>query len=216
MKKAILIISIGLIGCSRPNGQIETINADTLYKASSLDTLRVLKNTIDNFSKSIVYSDIDSDSLLIYNKDLEDLILLYKREGKLVNEKRYEGSDCAGKYRQFRFNNNQLTINKSSCGDYGFSNSQFLMNGDSLLTVRKYEALWMVTSKDFEMVITEQIFFFNAGSLTLKEREKTVSDWVGFDLKNIPFNSSMILGHKEYDELKKEYLALLTYELVGD
>ena len=209
MKRFNLILLVGLLSCSRTDRQTG-IKVNTVDRFDTLDTLHPPINTIDNYSAAFIYINTDSDSLLLDNGDFGNLIPLYRTKGKLVKEKEYGSDDCAGKYKQFELNGGRLTINKSSCGDYGFSNSQFLIKNDSLLQVRKYEVLWNVANKEFELGITEQIFFFNAGRLTLKERHKTVSDWIGFDLREVPFNSNSIVGHKEYDNLKKEHADLLT------
>ncbi len=215
MERFILIALVGLLSCSRANRPTE-IATDVIDKSDSLDTIYTSINSIDNYSAAFIYMDTDSDSLLLDNEDFDNLIPLYKANGKLIEEKEYGSGDCAGKYRQFELNDGRLTIDKSSCGDYGFANGEFLMIGDSLLRVRKYEVQWNVLNKDYQLEISEQIFVFNNRWLTLKERYKTTNDWIGFDLTDIPFKSSSIDGQKEYDDLKKELAELLTYELIGE
>lgn len=214
MARFIFITLMVLLSCSKTDRPIEIDAKNTVEK--KWDTLNVKGNAVDNYSAAIIYTDTDSDSLLLDNQDFDNLIPLYRTKGKLIKVETYGGGDCEGKYKEFDLNGERLTINKSSCGDYGFSNSQFLMRGDSLLRARKYDVQWNVVNKEFELDIIEQIFLFNVGRLTLKERKKSVNDWIGFDLKDIPFKSSLIDGNKEYANLKKELAELPTYELLDD
>lgn len=200
----ISIIILGLLSCTKTTQQTEIKTTDNVT------------NTVDNYSASAIYSSDESDSLLLSHSDFEKIILTFRVQGTKIKEKEYGGGDCWGRYKRFLLNGDTLTINKNSCGDYGFSNSQFLTKGDSISIVRKFEMQWSADSTETKFIVLEQIYTFKEGQLTINEKTKTILDWKGYDLKELPFKSRTTNGQQEYTDLKNELRELLTYELIED
>jgi hypothetical protein len=199
----VAFISVILSGCSRTDRSIDNKGNDTLEKLRMVDS-----NEVDTYAAAYVYMDFDSDSLLLQNEDFDNLVPRFLAKGKPLKVGGYPGDDCSSKFRQFALNDSLLTVYKYNCGDYGFGNSQYLVGHDSIQKARIYEARWNVSSKKFELDITEQIYLWDDNQLTVRERHKVVHDYVDLDLRGIPFKLK-IVGIKEYRDLIKEYRQLI-------
>src|SRR5688500_10947890 len=127
-----IILIIGLLSCSK-TGKEQSIAAADSSRNLKVDSVRTTKTAMDDYEASLIYSDSESDSLLLDNLDLRNLISLFKTKGSKVQDKEYQGGDCGGKFTRLTYKGDTLTIDKYSCGDYGFGNSQYLTNDDSLI-----------------------------------------------------------------------------------
>jgi len=208
-----IIITIGLISCSRTEKQQLSFSADS-SKTEKTDSARAAKTTMDDYEASFIYSSSDSDSLLLDNLDLKNLISLFKTKGSLIQDKEYSGGDCGGKFKRLLYNGDTLTIDKYGCGDYGFGNSQYLTNDDSLKLVRNYKMEWSAQPDRIEFTVTEKIYEFGVSKVTISERMKVINGWRNFDFSNVPFATSTSGGQIEYMELKKEQKELLNLDVL--
>jgi hypothetical protein len=200
---SVAILWVILSGCSRSSRTEEAKGNDTLVKMKKVEL-----NQEDTYTAAYVYMDVDSDSLLLQNENFDNLVPLFLSEGKLLSEGEYPGDDCSSKHRQFGLMDRLLTIYKYTCGEYGFGNSQYLLRNDSIQKARIYQARWNVSSKEFEMDITEQIYFWDGNRFTVRERHKVVHDYVDLDLRGIPFKSKIVEA-KEYNDFMKEYRQII-------
>lgn len=208
IERNILIVLLLFLGCSRADRSAESGVADTLRKQLKSNSRTVTTNEVNTYSAAYVYMDLDSDSLLLQNEDFDNIVPRFLREGKILKEEEYPGDDCSSKCRIFGLNDNLLTIYKYDCGEYGFGNSQYLVRHDSIQKLRNYRTTWNITSKEFELDLTEQIYFWDGKQFTVRERHKVVHDYLDLDLRGIPFKSK-IVGTKEYRDLIKEYRQII-------
>jgi len=208
-----IVLIIGLLSCSRTEKQQLSFSADS-SKMEKTDSPHAAMATMDDYEASIIYSSGDSDSLLLDNQDIKNLISLFKTKGSLVQEKEYSGGDCGGKFKRLLYNGDTLTIDKYGCGDYGFGNSQYLTNDDSLKLVRNYEMEWSAQPDRIEFTVTEKIYEFGKGKVTIRERMKVTNGWRNFDFANIPFVTTTSTGQTDYVDLKKAQKELLNHEVL--
>lgn len=208
-----IILLLGLLSCSRTEKEKPGITVDSTVRLKT-DSPSVAKTVMGDYEASLLYSSSDSDSLLLDNDDLENLISLFKMKGSRIQEKEYLGGDCSGKFTRFIYGGDTLTIDKYSYGDYGFGNSQYLTHEDSLKLVRKYKMEWSAKLDKIEFNVTEKIYKFSNGKVIISERMKIVNGWRDFDFVNIPFVTTTSAGQIEYRNLKKEQSELLNHEVL--
>ena len=65
-----------------------------------------------------------------------------------------------------------LTIDKYDCGDYGFGNTLFITNADSLMYVREFSVEWSPDDDGNVFHVNENIFEFSTTGLVKRTRTK--------------------------------------------
>jgi hypothetical protein len=208
-----IILTIGLLSCSKTEKEQSIATADS-SRILKVDSVRAAKTDMDDYEASLIYSNSDSDSLLLDDLDMKNLISLFKTKGSKIQDKEYAGGDCGGKFIRLIYAGDTLTIDKYSCGDYGFGNRQYLTSDDSLKLVRNYKMEWSAQTEKMEFTVTEKIYEFGIGKATISERMKVIDGWRNFDFVNIPFVTTTSAGQTDYMDLKKEQKELLTHEVL--
>jgi hypothetical protein len=198
-----LILVLGLFSCSRLDKQSENKMTDS----SSLQTPAV----VNEYELASVYQNLDSDSLLVDKVDFVKF-LGFLKEGTRIKEMEYEGGDCGGKFRQMVLGGDTLTIDKYGCGDYGFGNTEFVTQGDSLRYVREYKMEWSPDDKGNVFDVSESVYEFSAIGSTKRTRTKSIKGWKDFRINDKDFEEIRLPGQSEYFEFKKELKELVVRE----
>jgi hypothetical protein len=202
---------VGLTGCTRTEKEQSAVTVSS-GETASLDSAVAVKSTMSDYEASFIYSSSDSDSLLIDIPEVGRIVASFKRQGTLIQNNDFSGGDCESKLRRLVYNRDTLTIEKYSCGDYGFGNSQYLTHDDSLKFVRLYTMKWLAESgEQTEYKVTEKVYTFGTGRVTINERTKMITGWRDFYLVDIPFEKTTSSGQNEYVDLTKEHRELLNY-----
>ena len=190
-----LVLSVNF-SCSQTGKKTTYSDVNDLKK----DTLKIQSE----YDKSLIYSNPDNENLLIESETFLDTVARMKKQGKLIYEKEFGAGDCFGKVKIFNDNQDTLFIKKIDCGDYGFGNTQFLMENDSIKVARFYNYQFLVSENKTLFKIIEQIYNFE--KMTLKERQKIVEPWTEYSLKDIPFSTSKFSRTEKEKKYRKEII----------
>jgi len=196
-----LIFAFGLLSCSQPRQS----------DSQTTDSSSLPDNLANDYNLASTDRDPDSESLLADNDDLV-MYSKFSTNGTNIREKEYGGGDCGGKFKQIVLETDTLTIDKYDCGDYGFGNTEYIKDGDSLRYVRKYKMEWSPDDKGNEFKVSETIYEFSTIGLTKRTRAKSIKGWSEFRINEENFEESRISGQLEYNELKKELKDLVLKE----
>lgn len=194
----LLILITGLFSCTRTK---ESLNSDV-----AIDSLE--SSPQDDYVASTIYRSLDSDSLLIDKKTVDEFLLNFIINGKLIRKHEYGGRDCDSAYKTYKLDNNTsiLTIDKYDCGDYGFGNSQYLTSGDSITYVREFAVEWDATNDKTSYKVTERLIKFKNGRTQLKERQKSIDRLTDLRFGNLQFRDIEQLTNDEYSRIRKELI----------
>lgn len=201
----LLIMAILLINCNNQqsvNNAIVYNNQDTVKKDTSLDRVnRVFNNPfrdINNFD--ISFGDNFIDSLLVsYVKNARTAITFTKDI--------CIGDNCES-YKTIvdKQENTVLYLFKGDGGEYGFSNDQYFLRGDSLIYVRNFNVnveTWPTDSTDTKWKIEEVVYHFQTNQSYTRNRTGYTSnlDKFDFSLKNMTAKTSSAINvEKLYQE----------------
>lgn len=223
MSKILLVLALTtfMTGCIKKQAKIDNskIKADTLIKKTNaqipFENSDSVKQKADKFFND-ESRDINNFASKIYNELFDSLNIQFTNNKEVQTT--IKNNLCAGdyclSYKILKDNQNKsaLYLFKADCGEYGFSNDQFLLKNDSLVSVRNFK----IEIKDFPTEtsptiwsIEENIYKFSKTTVTIKSRKKLVKDILLYDWKRetMQFTSqtkykSDIYDRKE-DELKK-------------
>jgi hypothetical protein len=205
-KILLLIFVLGLISCSETNKQSESKTSDT---TSTQDVV------VNEYELALIYRDLDSDSLLA-DKDDQLKLLKFLTKGIKIKEKEYGSGDCEGKFKQLALHEDTLTIDKYDCGDYGFGNTEFILDSDSLKYVREFKIEWSPDDKENELSVSETTYEFTSSNLKKRTRTKSIKGWKDFRIDDVNFEESTLPGHEEYNKFKKELKNITLKEKLGE
>ena len=124
---------------------------------------------INGYEFASAYRELDSDSLVLRKADIVKFSRFYT-DGIKIRELEYGGGDCDGKFMQRILGTDTLTIDKYDCGDYGFGNTLFITNADSLRYVRKFSIEWSPDDDGNVFHVNENIFEFSTAGLVKRTR----------------------------------------------
>lgn len=163
MKKILLIIFIlGFIGCSKTEQESGGNATDSFAPERPVET---------GYEFASAYRELDSDSLLLGKGDIVEFSRFYTN-GIKIREQEYGGGDCDGKFMLQVLGADTLTIEKYDCGDYGFGNTLFITNADSLMYVREFSVEWSPDDDGNVFHVNENIFEFSTTGLVKRTRTK--------------------------------------------
>jgi hypothetical protein len=200
-----VIFVLALFSCSRTR-QSEN------QKADSSSTVA---NAGNDYELASINRTLDSDSLLA-SKDVVMKFSEFLKKGTKFKENEYGGGDCYGKFKQIDLGVATLTIDKYDCGDYGFGNTEFITDGDSLRYVRQFKIEWSPGDKGNEFKVSETIYEFSTRGISKKTRAKSIEEWKDFRINDGKFEESSNSGQSEYNELKKELRDLALKEKLDE
>jgi hypothetical protein len=109
-----------------------------------------------------------------------------------------------------------LTIDKHDCGDYGFGNSEFITEGDSLRYARKYKMEWSPDDKGNQFNVSETIYEFSNDSVIKRTREKSTKGWKDYTINDLTFEETRLPAQGEYIELKNQLRNLTLKEKLNE
>jgi hypothetical protein len=187
-----LILVFGFVSCWQATRQSKSTISESTRQ----------NDVVNEYELASIYRDVDSDSLLAASADkskLADFIT----NGTKIEEKEYGGGDCDGKFKRFVLDEDTLTIDKYDCGDYGFGNTGFVSNHDSLRYVREYKIEWFPGDEENEYNVSETIYEFTANKLTKRTRTKSIKDWKDFKIDDMNFAESRLPAQDECSKFKK-------------
>jgi hypothetical protein len=204
MKIGLILILVVLFSCTRTEKKSDiSILSESIKDTSTIE---------GDFSSSIVYSSSDNNNLLMESNDYLDIITRLMTKENQIYDKEFGGGDCEGRVKIFAENSDTLFLEKTDCGDYGFGNTLFLKNCDSLIFVRYYKYDWDIKDKKMVFNISEKIYNFE--NQTLFERRKVVEPWIEYSLNDIPFSTSTFSRTEKNNEFSKEIIELKTFEIL--
>jgi hypothetical protein len=210
MRKTLpLIFALALFSCSRLDKHSENKMTDS----SSVQTDVVNEDVVNEYELAWEYQNLDSDSLLVDKADFVKFLVFLKK-GTRIKEMEYEGGDCGGKFRQMVLQTDTLTIDKYGCGDYGFGNTEFITEGDSLKYVREYRMDWSPDDHGNVFEVSESIYDFSTIGSTKRTRKKSTKGWKDFRINDRHFEETPLSGQSEYFEFKKELKELILREKI--
>jgi hypothetical protein len=195
----VITFAMMLFGCVQRKAEVQNIN-DSIAEADTVPKDVLGGGVVDLAAPST--SDATRDSLFISDSVFSQLTKDFYSNARQVQVKHFGGGDCEGWFKRFVMDTDTFTVDCMYCGEYGFSNAQFINRKDSILMVRIFDVDNLIP----DYSVSEMIYTFKGEVLTLSVRSKTINDTYNseisfgdssFDVKTI-FNSQ-----KEYSEMKK-------------
>lgn len=203
MTKTLLLIS-GLIicACGQNKSSIKEEMVDSTEQVSSIDQSLDILIKDDLLWKG--YRSLDSDSLSTNDRTSDSILVVFIQNGEMTEKKSYSGGDCEGLYKVYstKDKNFTLIVDKFDCGDYGFSNNQYLTNRDSIVFFREFIVNWY-NREIYDA--TERIITFNNGKTLIKERSVPISEYIKLEFKaQDAFKDSLVVNDIVYKKLKQD------------
>lgn len=211
MKNTTLILLTIIFWTSCNNRPVEsnktTQNIDSLQRDSSLyKTNKILDNPfrdINNFEFEVGHEFIDS----IHSKYLQTVEYTIDKDICL-------GDNCES-YQTFINSEDNVILYffKGDGGEYGFSNDQYLLHGDSLSFVRNFNVnieTWPTDSSETVWKVEEMTYKFDKENVTGTRRTTFTKDLYEFDYTlNRIKSETLILSWKEIFKEKSNELRQL-------
>lgn len=210
-KVAALILLLALVCCT---GREQTSQSTH----SKPDSALIASKPSDFYSVSKIYGDSESDSLLLPIAT-KKRIMTIRMQGTEIAQQPYGGGDCQGKVRRFVLAEDTLTIDKHSCGEYGFENVVFLKTGDSLKLVATYKVDHEQNEKQSWFTDLLEIVEFKQYESSIEASTGLITDWNVLNADRAPQKSDQARGENaaaDYDHYKKQYEALKTLDLLSE
>lgn len=205
-----VIIALFLVACNSKSPEKESISGlqDTSRASSPIvRNNRLFENAlrdINNFDELIGYSLVD-----------ELHTSLSKDNNTAVNVERdiCAGDNCTS-HKSLKNGNTTLHIFKSDGGEYGFSNDEYILYGDTISIVRNFDVgieTWPTDSTETVWSCTENVFYFYPDNVKFLERKALIKDLFDFDfsLKGIEYEIHSFRGSALYKEKVDELNGLL-------
>lgn len=210
---AISLLAMLLNSCGNLELGKETVSlkSDVPEKDSSaIKTDRIFRNpirSITDFDRPVGCNYIDS----LYKKLVQD-----NRTKQEVRTEICNGDNCES-IKTLTGPGTTLHLFKGDAGEYGFSNDQFVLAGDTLLFVRNFSVgieTWPTDTSETIWVCTEALIYFYAKSVKVLERKTLTKDLYNFDfsLSQLPFEIKTLYRTDLYKDKKDELHSLLTME----
>jgi len=218
----ILVLTSFLTSCNNKQTKIDSIKlkADTLIKETASQTSKTASDSVSKKADKFFNDesrDINNFTSKIYNELFDNLNIQFtnNKQAQTSIKNNLCGGDYCLSYKILTDNQSKSTLYlfKADCGEYGFSNDQFLITNDSLVSVRNFKIEIQEFSTETSPTIwsiEENIYQFNKSTVTIKSRKKQVKDILNYDWKKetMPFNSQTI-GKSDICKTKKEQLRKL-------
>lgn len=185
---------------------------------SKRDSVLISPKPSDFYSVSKIYGDHESDSLLL-PVATKKRIKAIRMQGTEMAQQPYGGGDCWGKVRRFVLDEDTLTIDKHSCGEYGFGNTVFLKTGDSLRLVATYEVEHQQNENQSLFTDLLEIVDFKPYESSIQTSTALITDWNAFKIDRAPQKSGRFQGENasvNYKHYKEQYEALKKLALLSE
>ncbi|OQP60604.1 hypothetical protein A3860_32845 [Niastella vici] len=192
------------------NNAIVTNNKDTVTKDTSLDRVnRIFNNP---------FRDINNFDISFGDNFIDSLHVSYVKKGRsavTLTKDICIGDNCESwKTIVDKQENTVLYLFKGDGGEYGFSNDQYFLRGDSLVYVRNFSVsieTWPTDSTDTKWKIEEVVYHFQANQPYTRNRTGYTStlDKFDFSLKDMAAKTSFDIATKLSREKSLELKKLL-------
>lgn len=164
---------------------------------------RDMKNFSVNYDNPIIDSLKD-----LYNSD---------KDVQVITKHNLCDGDCCTSFKKMTNNKTKITLSifKTDCGDYGFSNDEYIFSDENLLLVRNFALgieTWPTDTSQTIWYIEEKVLEFRKEQVTIRVRKSTTKDNTDFTLKGIPFKETNGERLKLTKEKTDEYNRLSTKE----